>query len=162
MICTKPSRTIFDNGIAAIAALVLVIGACVDDSFTSDPTDPSDKDEDGYSVEKGDCDDGDPEINPGAKERVNCIDDNCNDKIDEGTDNEDKDGDGYCPSTGDIKDCEGDRQRHPGIFLSSDTGLKMSSALFSPSLCVPLPIALKTRFTMKRFVYIFPKKSANA
>ncbi len=37
-----------------------------------------------WSARGGDCDDGDPDINPGASERCNGLDDNCNGRIDEG------------------------------------------------------------------------------
>jgi hypothetical protein len=60
-----------------------------------------DSDGDGYvSVDCGgdDCDDSDYNINPGATEVCNMVDDNCNDEIDEGVENTyywDGDNDGY-------------------------------------------------------------------
>jgi len=38
--------------------------------------------EDGYVHASGDCDDGDPDVNPGVNERCNEVDDNCNGLID--------------------------------------------------------------------------------
>lgn len=55
-------------------ALGLVIGLFATGAWASDWTE-GDFDEDGYSVDEGDCDDGDPEINPGVKEV-------CEDEID--------------------------------------------------------------------------------
>ncbi len=65
---------------------------------------PKDQDDDGYKegiVEGMDCDDSDPEVNPGAVEVCDGIDNNCDGRIDEeGADGEiawfgDADGDGY-------------------------------------------------------------------
>ena len=56
-----------------------------------------DDDEDGYTT-PGDCDDDDPDVNPGATEVCNGIDDDCDGEIDEGfltTYYRDADGDGY-------------------------------------------------------------------
>ena len=55
-----------------------------------------------YYLETDDCDDKDNQVHPGAQERQNCMDDDCDDRVDEGipwTDgvnktNEDRDGDG--------------------------------------------------------------------
>ncbi len=53
----------------------------------------------------GDCDDGDVEVFPGAAERCNVIDDNCNGEIDDGLEPglyyPDPDGDGYAGDVGD-------------------------------------------------------------
>jgi hypothetical protein len=54
-----------------------------------------DNDGDGYTVDEGDCDDNDPEVNPGASEVCDDIDNNCITGIDEGCDD---DLDGYCDS----------------------------------------------------------------
>ncbi|MBT4722893.1 hypothetical protein HN958_04245 [Candidatus Falkowbacteria bacterium] len=43
-----------------------------------------DMDNDGYTVNKGDCDDADPLMHPGATESCNGLDDNCNSFTDEG------------------------------------------------------------------------------
>ncbi len=44
----------------------------------------ADGDGDGYCTEDGDCDDTDPEINPGMEEACNGLDDDCNGIIDDG------------------------------------------------------------------------------
>ena len=91
---------------------------CVGEDWFGDPNNPdpsvTDKDKDGYAKEQ-DCDDEDASVYPGATERQNCVDDNCDGKVDEGTPNEDKDGDGYCPSTGDLGKCENNKKRNPGM-----------------------------------------------
>ena len=62
----------------------------------------------GYAKQGGDCDDSNKEIHPGALEKCNKKDDNCNYFIDEGlTKNiyyKDNDGDGY-GSTSTVQDC---------------------------------------------------------
>ena len=52
----------------------------------------TDDDGDGLSEDEGDCDDSDPSVVPGADERENGVDDDCDGLIDE--DFEDADGDG--------------------------------------------------------------------
>jgi hypothetical protein len=42
-----------------------------------------DEDRDGSTVDQGDCDDGNPDIFPGAVEVCNGLDDNCNQRVDE-------------------------------------------------------------------------------
>jgi Ca2+-binding RTX toxin-like protein len=44
----------------------------------------SDNDGDGFSLADGDCDDTDPQINPGATEILDGVDNDCNGQIDEG------------------------------------------------------------------------------
>lgn len=64
-----------------------------------------DSDGDGFSANTGDCDDTNAAIKPGATERCNGLDDNCNDAIDEGLtvsswyQDADSDGDGNTSST---------------------------------------------------------------
>lgn len=63
----------------------------------------------GYVNSGGDCNDDNPEVNPGKEEISNGIDDNCNGDIDEGFD---VDGDGYTVFQGDCDD--DDALIHPG------------------------------------------------
>ncbi len=107
--------------------LALAVGLqCVDENFTS--TTEIDADGDSYAKEV-DCDDNNELIYPGAPERVNCIDDSCDGRIDEGTDNEDIDLDGYCPSTGDIGDCNLDKNRHPGMAEDGGDGSQQPNGI---------------------------------
>jgi len=72
----------------------------VDSSAPTDSTAPViDEDGDGYRADV-DCDDSNPDINPGAAEVCNDLDDNCNDVVDENPTDAatwytDADGDGY-------------------------------------------------------------------
>lgn len=72
------------------------------DNSCSGVTDDVDGDNDGFwgcpSVAQRDCDDKDPQVHPGAGERCNRIDDNCNGLVDENAQNIyylDNDGDGW-------------------------------------------------------------------
>ena len=59
---------------------------------------PQDLDGDGFTDEEGDCDDGDSTVFPGAEERCDNIDNDCNGEVDEGlaqTWYADTDGDGF-------------------------------------------------------------------
>ena len=76
---------------------------------TEDTDVPVDADGDGFDSEK-DCDDTNPDVNPGQAEICNEIDDNCDGFTDEGFD---YDGDGYysiveCPFGDDCDDRDGD------------------------------------------------------
>ncbi|MDJ0762523.1 MAG: carboxypeptidase regulatory-like domain-containing protein [Myxococcota bacterium] len=64
---------------------------------------PLDNDNDGYSVEMGDCNDNDSAVNPGAPEICDGADNNCNDQIDEGFD---EDQDGFTQCGGDCDDLD--------------------------------------------------------
>jgi prepilin-type N-terminal cleavage/methylation domain-containing protein len=87
-----------------------------------------DNDGDGYTVYQGDCDDSDPDVNPGATEIPdNAIDDDCNpatpDSSDDSSEDEqgvDNDGDGY---NGDEGDCDdNDPDVNPGATEIPDNG----------------------------------------
>ncbi|MBM76474.1 MAG: hypothetical protein CMK59_13795 [Proteobacteria bacterium] len=68
--------------------------------------DDIDDDGDGFTENEGDCDDVNPEVNPGEPEIPNDLDENCNDIIDEGTENYDDDGDGFTELEGDCNDAD--------------------------------------------------------
>ncbi|MFT7519585.1 MAG: hypothetical protein ACI9MC_001727 [Kiritimatiellia bacterium] len=76
--------------------LVLAISACDDrpipvDSGDTDVVEVPDVDQDGFNAEQ-DCDDKNPDINPGAQELCDKVDNNCDKNVDEGYDD---DGDGH-------------------------------------------------------------------
>ena len=81
-----------------------------DTTAADDDADPSDLDEDGYSVSEGDCDDGNPDVHPGAAEVCNGEDDDCDGLL--GDDERDLDGDGVMVCDGDCDDA--DSAVHPG------------------------------------------------
>ncbi len=63
----------------------------------------------GYVAQGGDCDDEDPEVSPGATERCNGIDDDCDGEIDEDpttTWYADADGDGYGNASFTVDSCD--------------------------------------------------------
>ncbi len=71
-------------------------------------TGPEDADGDGYGA-GDDCDDSDPEVNPGAEEICNERDDDCDGEVDEGVTSTwyaDVDGDGYGDPDGGAEACE--------------------------------------------------------
>ena len=96
-----------------------------DDGYTGDAVvlvevlDPAegDRDGDGWPVSAGDCNDDDPDINPGADERCNVIDDDCNQIIDDKDLDNDMHVDEACLGyTGplDVDDCDDtDPTTHP-------------------------------------------------
>ena len=115
----------FTRSPALVAALLLALAGCSDDKGTVDtgPGPAIDLDRDGFG-EDIDCDDGSAGVYPGATERCNSIDDDCDGKTDEPGAYDgvpgyvDTDGDGYggstpinvCPGTEDLvaigEDCD--------------------------------------------------------
>jgi len=65
-----------------------------------------DSDQDGYAVDEGDCNDADATIYPGALERADGIDNDCDLIIDEGTFSYDDDGDTFTEVQGDCHDAD--------------------------------------------------------
>ncbi|MEC7946403.1 MAG: putative metal-binding motif-containing protein, partial [Myxococcota bacterium] len=96
-------------------ALALVV-ACRNKA--EEPTNPpddddrvgeTDRDGDGFTEADGDCDDFDAQVNPGAEEICDDIDNNCNEEIDEGvrlTLYLDIDGDGFGDDANTQEACE--------------------------------------------------------
>ena len=70
-------------------------------SVEDDPV--KDADGDGFAADV-DCDDGTPDIAPGATERPNGVDDDCDGVVDDGTVAFDDDGDGFTEQEGDCDD----------------------------------------------------------
>ena len=82
-----------------------------DDSGDDDTATGDDMDGDGYSPDQGDCDDENPDVNPGADEvPYDGVDNDC-----AGGDLMDADGDGYDTAWFEGDDCDdGDADVHPG------------------------------------------------
>lgn len=78
-----------------------------------------DDDGDGFTELQGDCDDGDPDINPIGEEVLNAEDDDCDGKIDEGSSSYDDDGDGFSELDGDCDD--GNANVNPEATETCDT-----------------------------------------
>jgi hypothetical protein len=92
----------------------------------------------GHVMDRGDCDDADASINPGAVETCNWIDDNCDGEVDNGLPTyeyfEDSDGDGFGIPESTIMDCDLpagfavldtdcddlERTTHPGAYEMCD------------------------------------------
>ncbi|MDG1483479.1 MAG: MopE-related protein [Myxococcota bacterium] len=98
--------------ILAGLSLLLTLG-CNDKSTPVDTDDTIitgiDGDDDGYTTEDGDCDDGDADISPDSLELCDGIDNNCDGQIDEGVTTpfyEDADGDGFGDDDSSIEVCE--------------------------------------------------------
>lgn len=84
-----PSRSVPRPTLLALCCgLSWAVAACGGKGGDSDPgdsglnsddggDDPDDRDQDGVTAEDGDCDDGDPLVYPGAVERCNGVDDDC-------------------------------------------------------------------------------------
>jgi hypothetical protein len=61
--------------------LALLVGLCAPGLRAQTGTD---QDGDGFTVEAGDCNDGNPDVHPGAPEVCNGVDDDCDTQTDEG------------------------------------------------------------------------------
>jgi hypothetical protein len=98
----------------------------VADEDTEGAADETDTDADGYSVLAGDCNDMDPEVNPGESEDGNGHDDDCDGVADEGQRGADYDGDGYSMRYGDCDDLD------PGVNpRKDDPGYTTGNRLYS-------------------------------
>lgn len=77
--------------------LLLLLACHTNLLFEQTPSSDQDEDDDGYSVEAGDCADADTTIHPGAPEICDGLDNDCNGETDEagGRWYADQDGDGY-------------------------------------------------------------------
>ena len=88
-----------------------------------------DNDNDGYAVDV-DCDDNNENVNPGATETCNGIDDNCDGEIDEGllaTFYLDSDGDGFGDATNSVQECDA-----PANYVSNSDDCDDSNAAIYP------------------------------
>lgn len=84
----------------------------------------------GYVTASGDCKDTNDLINPGASERCNSIDDNCNGQVDENvnaTYYRDADGDGYGNAAAPIQDCNA-----PSGYVANKTDCNDANAAVNP------------------------------
>ena len=96
--------------VVLIAALVLGLAGCP----------PVDEDEDGFTVEDGDCDDGNSAVHPDAAEACNGVDDNCDGQTDEPFD-ADRDGHASAEACASGTDCDDtDPEIHPDAFEVCD------------------------------------------
>lgn len=97
---------------------------------TQPPPPPSDADHDGYSVAAGDCNDADATIYPGATEKCDGKDNNCNTQTDEGVQGTyfgDSDKDGYGSPTVTTKACAA-----PTGYVATNTDCDDTNAAIHP------------------------------
>ena len=97
---------------SAVALLSLMLLGCPNQGAKIDDSGGTDADGDGVTVEAGDCDDGNPEVYPGATDWVgDGVDQNCDD-----LDGVDADADGYASTVSGGDDCDDDDPYvHPGV-----------------------------------------------
>jgi len=104
--------------LVALTALLIIPAA------TTMGAKPVDDDGDGWAISKGDCNDNDSSINPGAEEICDNRDNDCDGQIDEGDVcgvESDVDGDGYTVGQGDCNDLDPDI--NPIALEICDTGI---------------------------------------
>ncbi len=114
--------------------LLLCLAACRTDPKTDTgelPGDPVDADGDGWTAED-DCDDSDPEVNPGADELCNGLDDDCDGEVDEDADgatvwHADTDGDGHGDGDSSVTACE-----MPSGYVADDSDCDDTDAGVNP------------------------------
>ena len=97
-------------------------GGLLVSDFPIEAVEGVDGDGDGFTALLGDCDDSDPAVNPDATEVCNGIDDNCDERVDEGFDG---DNDGYldadrCPEPVGTDCNDADSSTHPGMAEECD------------------------------------------
>ncbi len=80
-----------------------------------------DQDSDGFGWCGNDCDDEDADVNPGAQELADGVDNDCDGTVDEGTSAYDDDEDGYTEDDGDCNDADADI--NPGADEISGNGI---------------------------------------
>ncbi len=96
------------SSLAALAVMLIALG-CGNDGEGEPNGTPGDVDGDGYTVEDGDCNDENRQIYPGAPDRCDGVDNNCDGAIDEAFD---ADGDFWTTCNGDCRD--NDDKSYPG------------------------------------------------
>ncbi len=136
--CRSPDQPKPNNDFLHEARLTETGTITIDDTGTTAPPetgDPPDSGEpepvvdmdgDGYSPSDGDCDDADPDINPGAAEVCDDIDNDCDGGVDNDADDgqywyPDEDGDGYGDLLGAIWSCEASKGMAPVFGDCDDT-----------------------------------------
>ncbi|MBI5748485.1 MAG: hypothetical protein HZA00_05110 [Nitrospinae bacterium] len=119
--CERP------NGYKLASELKATSGDCNDNDASKNP---ADIDGDGYSTCTGDCNDDDSAIHPGATEKCDKKDNNCNGEIDEGA----------CdpclklPLNSSANAANGNLSHNQELFTSKSTGLSVSMTLYYNSL----------------------------
>lgn len=94
-----------------VANSCLSVCTCTHNSCDAYDTQETDNDGDGYDIEcDNECDDTNASINPGAIEKCNGVDDNCNGVVDEGFTDTDSDGTADCVDDDDDNDGIPDEQ----------------------------------------------------
>ncbi|MDP2306270.1 MAG: MopE-related protein [Pseudomonadota bacterium] len=122
-------RLLVPFAVVPLAAALLVGCRATEPPKDADVLDTAghlDPDGDGYTVEEGDCDDGDANVSPGSTELCNGIDDNCDGVVDEGVEGTfyaDEDRDGFGDPTNASVSCTA-----PSGYVTSGTDCDDTSA----------------------------------